>query len=348
YNQRSLTSVVIPSNVELIKEAAFMSCTSLTTVMWNAREKTVKAGAFWNCPALVNFNFKNLIETDCKAFSATGITNSYIGENDESITEGIKTVSDECFSNSADLETVGISGTVETIETKAFANCENLEKAVISDSVTEIADDAFINCPKLTIYCRENSPAHLYAKANGISVSTLVIDPIPNYVYTGGAIKPEISVSCSGERLEKSVDYSVSYSNNVNAGTANVCVNGKGDFDMLSSTAHFVICAKNISDGTVSSIPTQNYTGKEITPAVTVRVNGRKLVKGTDYDVTYYDNINEGTATARIRGKGNYSGTLYEQFEIMTISSKDMIRIKIIDFIRSIFDTLLGLFRRAG
>ncbi len=380
-NQKTITSIYLPRSVRTVRMLAFFNCSELETVIWMSPIKKVEAAAFWGCEKLVNFNFNNLSTTNLRAFaytdivtvslgsvsqpedssesevnygqnapmranSADSIEEEYYEEEEEQI--ALTVIAEESFENNMSLETVGIGGTVETIETKAFANCENLEKAVISDSVTEIADDAFINCPKLTIYCMENSPAHLYAKANGISVSTLVIDPIPNYVYTGGAIKPEISVSCSGERLEKSVDYSVSYSNNVKAGTANVCVNGKGDFDMLSSTAHFVICAKNISGGTVSSIPTQNYTGKEITPAVTVRVNGRKLVKGTDYDVNYYDNINEGTATVRIRGKGNYSGTLYEQFEIMTISSKDMIRIKIIDFIRNIFDTLLGLFRRAG
>lgn len=383
-NQKKITSIYLPMSVRTIRMLAFFNCSELETVIWNSPIKKVDVAAFWGCEKLTNFNFNNLSTTNLRAFAYTDIVTISLGsvsqstdysepeENleqsaplkaksaisgssieeeyyeDEEEQIALTVIAEESFENNMSLETVGIGGTVETIETKAFANCENLERAVISDSVTEIANDAFINCPKLTIYCTENSPAHLYAQANGIRVTTLVIDPIPNYVYTGKAIKPEINVSCSGDRLEKSVDFSVSYSNNVNAGTANVYVNGKGDYEMLSSKAHFTIYTSDISSGTVSSIPTQNYTGKEVTPSVKVKVNGRTLVKGTDYEVTYYNNINSGTATVRVRGTGNYSGSITEQFEIKSLSSTEIIQIKIMEFIRNIFAVLLSLFSRAG
>jgi hypothetical protein len=383
-NQKKITSIYLPMSVRTIRMLAFFNCSELETVIWNSPIKKVDVAAFWGCEKLTNFNFNNLSTTNLRAFAYTDIVTISLGSvsqstdysepeenleqsaplkaksaiSESSIEEeyyedeeeqiALTVIAEESFENNMSLETVGIGGTVETIETKAFANCENLERAVISDSVIEIANDAFINCPKLTIYCTENSPAHLYAQANGIRVTTLVIDPIPNYVYTGKAIKPEINVSCSGDRLEKSVDFSVSYSNNVNAGTANVYVNGKGDYEMLSSTAHFTIYTSDISSGTVSSIPTQNYTGKEVTPSVKVKVNGRTLVKGTDYEVTYYNNINSGTATVRIRGTGNYSGSITEQFEIKSLSSTEIIQIKIMEFMRNIFEVLLSLFSRAG
>lgn len=383
-NQKTITSIYLPRSVRTIRMLAFFNCSELETVIWMSPIKKVEAAAFWGCEKLVNFNFNNLSTTNLRAFaytnivtvslgsvlqpedssesevnyglnapvraksavSASSIEEEYYEEEEEQI--ALTVIAEESFENNMSLETVGIGGTVETIETKAFANCENLEKAVISDSVTEIANDAFINCPKLTIYCTENSYAHLYASANGIRVTTLVIDPIPNQTYTGKSITPELGVSCSGERLEKSVDYSISYSNNVNAGTANVYVNGKGDYEMLSSTAHFTIYTRDISSGTVSSIPIQNYTGKEVTPSVKVKVNGRTLVKGTDYEVTYYNNISSGTATVRIHGIGNYSGTITEQFEIKSLSSTEIVQIKIVEFIRNIFAVLLSLFNRAG
>ncbi len=316
YNQRSLTSVVIPSNVELIKEVAFMSCTSLTTVMWNAREKTVKAGAFWNCPALVDFNFKNLIETDCKAFSATGITNTHIGENDDEITEGIKTVSDECFSNSADLETIGIGGSVNEIESKAFANCENLETAIISDSVETISSDAFENCPKLTIYCSEDSYAYNYAKANNINVSTFVVESIPNQRYTGKELEPAVSVTVSGAPLSKGEDFKVKYSDNINVGTATVKVSGINTYKMFSSIVNFAILTRDISEAEIDSIADQHYTGSEITPALRVIYNGRLLREGSDYKVIYTNNTAAGKAKATVTGIGNFSGTTTAEFNI--------------------------------
>ncbi|MCR5650810.1 MAG: S8 family serine peptidase [Lachnospiraceae bacterium] len=51
------------------------------------------------------------------------------------------------------------------------------------------------------------------------------------------------------------------------------------------------------------------YTGKEIVPAYTVTIGKEKLVKGTDYTETLYNNINPGKATVLIQAKpGNSKG----------------------------------------
>ena len=317
YNQRSLTSVVIPSNVELIKEVAFMSCTSLTTVTWTAHEKTVKAGAFWNCPALMDFDFMNLVETDYKAFSATGITNSNIGENDDRLTEGIQIISEECFSNSADLETVGIGGSVESIEDRAFADCEQLETAVISESVKTISPNAFENCPKLRIYCTEESYAYSYATENNIPVSTFVVAPIPNQTYTGKSIEPPVSVSVSGKQLAEGGDFKVKYSNNVDVGTATVNISGTNTYRMLTSNASFAIITCNISETSISDIKDQVYTGSKITPSLKVTYNGKILQEGTDYNVVYSNNTSVGKAKAVLNGTGNFCGKTTVEFNII-------------------------------
>lgn len=53
------------------------------------------------------------------------------------------------------------------------------------------------------------------------------------------------------------------------------------------------------------------YTGREITPSVTVSVNGKTLTQGTDYDVQYTNNINVGVATITVvpKGSNGYVGT---------------------------------------
>ncbi len=58
------------------------------------------------------------------------------------------------------------------------------------------------------------------------------------------------------------------------------------------------------------------YTGKAIQPNVTVTYNGLELRQGVDYDVVYSDNIKAGTATAKIVGKGNFTGTATAKFKI--------------------------------
>lgn len=71
-----------------------------------------------------------------------------------------------------------------------------------------------------------------------------------------------------------------------------------------------------VSHLTVSSIAAQTYTGKELTPSVTVKYDSTTLKNGTDYTITYSNNINPGTATVTITGKGYYTGTRKINFTI--------------------------------
>ncbi|MCR4955194.1 MAG: hypothetical protein K6A30_00730 [Lachnospiraceae bacterium] len=58
------------------------------------------------------------------------------------------------------------------------------------------------------------------------------------------------------------------------------------------------------------------YTGSYIKPTVTVKYNGKKLTRGTDYTLSYNNNKKVGKATVRIKGKGNYTGTTTKKFTI--------------------------------
>ena len=78
----------------------------------------------------------------------------------------------------------------------------------------------------------------------------------------------------------------------------------------------FVSVLKSMLNCDVASIPTQVYTGSAIEPAVTVKDGETTLTLGTDYEVAYSNNVNAGTATATITGKGNYSGEKAATFTI--------------------------------
>ena len=59
------------------------------------------------------------------------------------------------------------------------------------------------------------------------------------------------------------------------------------------------------------------YGGKACTPAVkSVTLNGIKLAEGRDYTVSYANNNAAGTATARVTGTGNYTGSASATFTI--------------------------------
>lgn len=67
----------------------------------------------------------------------------------------------------------------------------------------------------------------------------------------------------------------------------------------------------------MSPISDQAYTGSAIVPPVTVTYNGKRLTSD-DYTIKYTDNIDVGTATVTITGKGNYTGSRQASFKITT------------------------------
>ena len=90
-----------------------------------------------------------------------------------------------------------------------------------------------------------------------------------------------------------------------------------------NKTIQCTIVPYNIENSTLSSIEDVEYTGSEIKPDVTVTALDKILVKDTDYTVSYSNNIDEGTATVTITGKGNYTGTKEIAFNINRNLSSD-------------------------
>ena len=134
--------------------------------------------------------------------------------------------------------------------------------------------------------------------------------------YDGSKKKPSATVRSGNKTLTSGTDFTVSYSNNVNVGTASAVITGKGNYSG-SITKEFSITPADFSKLTASlAAGTFSYDGTEKKPEVTVKSGSKQLTAGTDFTVSYTDNINVGTAKAVITGKGNYSGTITKSFKI--------------------------------
>ena len=149
-----------------------------------------------------------------------------------------------------------------------------------------------------------------------ISMSKVSVSNILEQKYTGAYIKPEVVLRYNGETLRKNVDYTVSYRNNRNIGTATVTITGKGNYLGTKIVNFKIVSTKNsssskvyMSDVAIERIANQIYTGTYIKPSVNVRYNGYRLNEGTDYTLSYSNNKNVGTATVKVIGKGQYTGT---------------------------------------
>lgn len=152
------------------------------------------------------------------------------------------------------------------------------------------------------------------AKAD-ISSAEITYDAGP-YGYTGKEWKPEVAVSFNVAALTADTDYTVSYENNINAGTAKIIITGIGDHFTGSTEKTFTINSAEISGCTFAPIADVTYNTKAHTPEVTVTFNGSKLTDA-DYTVSYSEDcINAGTATVTVTGKGNFTGTASKTFTI--------------------------------
>ena len=211
-------------------------------------------------------------------------------------------------------------------------------------------------------------------------ISKATVAGIANKTYTGSPITPAVTVKIGTVTLKKDTDYTVSYSNNTNAGIAKVTITGKGNYQGTKQVTFNIVKPAVITclnkaytgasqviasceGGTISNatqtkvgsytisckgdgshidatnkscsiakanastftitVPSENlYTGKAITPTVTVKQGSTVVKKDTDYTVSDSKNINIGTATVTVTGKGNYEGTKSATFKIVKSLTK--------------------------
>ena len=155
-------------------------------------------------------------------------------------------------------------------------------------------------------------------------LSTVTVGAIADQTFNGAEIKPAVTVTFNGKAVAED-EYSVAYSDNINAGTATVTLTSKDKSFSTekTKTATFKIVAKALTADMVADIAAQAYTGSPLTPAVTVTDGDAILVVGEDYAVSYADNVNVGvnTATATVTGMGNYTGSVVKTFSISAVAA---------------------------
>ena len=141
--------------------------------------------------------------------------------------------------------------------------------------------------------------------------------------YTGSSLRPTATVKSGDKELTLNQDYYVSYRNNWDAGTASAILTGTGNYTG-SVTKDFTIKPLDISRYS-ASLSQYSYTsdGTEKCPDVTVTYGDKTLAAGTDFTVSYKDNVKEGTATVTITGAGNYTGIINTTFTITAAPGKD-------------------------
>ena len=136
-------------------------------------------------------------------------------------------------------------------------------------------------------------------------------------VFDGSSKQPSVSVNFNNEQLILNKDYYLEYSSNINVGNASIKIVGIGDFEG-SKSVEFKITKKQLKQENLNfnDAPIV-YNGDEITPQIDVIVDSNILSAGSDYAISYENNVNVGNALIKIEGIGNYEGILIQEFEIL-------------------------------
>ena len=146
-------------------------------------------------------------------------------------------------------------------------------------------------------------------------VNTFVVTLEANeYTYDGTAHKPGATVMMNDRTLTEGTDYTLTYSNNTNAGTATVTVKGVGDYTG-EQVKTFLIQPKTLTDAMVTLDRTSFiYNEKVQKPEVTV-ADGT-IMTADDYEVTNDGGTTEGTYQVVVTGQNNYKGVVIKSFTI--------------------------------
>lgn len=140
--------------------------------------------------------------------------------------------------------------------------------------------------------------------------------------YDGTPLSPEMEVYFGTERLIEGVDYTVTLTNNINAGKATVTVTGVGRFEGERSY-DFTILPCEITENDITVGGSTEFNGEAVEPQITVTKNGAKLQNGVDYAVEYRNNNAVGIAYVTVKGLGNYCDTVDMEYEIYAAESGD-------------------------
>lgn len=340
-NCQGLEEAYIPSSVITIGNAAFQS-SGLIKAEIPSSVKSLGESIFNTCKSLREVKLpEGITEIPDEMFAACALERI-------DIPDSVTVIGDGAFNLNFSLKEIEIPEMVTIIGAYAFNQCYALESIIIPANVEVISSDAFSRCSSLNnIVFEGNKPSigtpFVDVTANGYfppdnptwagitsswgggnfrwNVKAIEVS-LDNevYIYTGEQIKPEVTATCEGKVLTEGADYNVSYSNNIEVGTATVTVTGNGDYGSASVDFEIVEANDIRSCRIIKAEDAFVYTGSEIEPKITLIAdhgNGEILVYGTDYTITYENNIKPGKALIKVTGCGDYVGEAEISFIIL-------------------------------
>ncbi len=202
---------------------------------------------------------------------------------------------------------------------EAVISGTNMNNPNGNDTITLVVKPKKIGTTKITVKFGGKTATYNLTVKYKINESWFDYSKIVDQTYSGKAYKPKVTKTKDATvTVPADLKYTVSYKNNINAGTATVTIKGTDNYaDTI--TKNFKISPKDLNACKfTASTKSKSYNGKAQKAVTTVK-DGKKILKaGTNYEVQYDVNCiwtatapaNTGIYKVRIVGKGNYIGTV--------------------------------------
>lgn len=270
----TLKKVHLANTVQTIRASAFKGCKKLCEINFPEGLEEIHYNAFQGCASLKKITIPKSLKN--------GGTNCFAGSGLERITfeEGIINIPSELFSGCTGIGQISLPDSVRTIGYAAFSGCQSLIVTKLPPQLTEIGNNAFYNCKKIT---------------NAEFPDTL--EKIGDYAYFGTSI--------SNITLASHIT-SIGYY----AFNRNTIIHGEDETQAESYVKKYgnpyVPTKRSLKNVNIADISDQGHTGKAITPSLIVRDGNKILQPKVNYQISYQNNVNFGTAKVTITGMDSY------------------------------------------
>ncbi len=160
------------------------------------------------------------------------------------------------------------------------------------------------------------NPAEFLTALEEVNVADVTVESA-DHIYNGSRQYYQPVLKSGGYELCEGIDYTVRggyFASEAGKYMVEIC--GWGVFTGKRIET-FVIASRDLSSVNVDSGDEFLYCGSEIKPEMTLSDDYCTLDEVKDYEITFQNNREPGTATAEITGKGNYTGSKVITFEIL-------------------------------
>ena len=224
----SLKSIVIPESCENIGDSCFSNDDGLETIEFRNPDTQLGVGVFYGQDDLTVYAEPGAVSTYMKTNFSDSSRYRYNRYTDTLTIKALpKTEYDygESFSlDGLEIEADYTSDTAPAVEMVDLSACKISsfdEKKLGSQIITVEYGKAKTSFEVKVLY--QIAP-------KDITASDITMGEIKNQSYTGTAVEPEVLLYAGDQQLQSGKDYTVTYENNVNIGTASVTVSGVGNY----------------------------------------------------------------------------------------------------------------------